>query len=41
MKKLIMLVCAVLFTTSVLAQKLPITVVGSSTVYPFTTVVAR
>ena len=41
MKKLIMLVCAVLFTTSVLAQKLPITVVGSSTVYPFTTVVAE
>ena len=36
-----MLVCAVLFTTSVLAQKLPITVVGSSTVYPFTTVVAE
>ena len=41
MKKLIMLVCTVLFTTSVLAQKLPITVVGSSTVYPFTTVVAE
>lgn len=41
MKKLILLVSAVLFTTSVLAQKLPITVVGSSTVYPFTTVVAE
>lgn len=41
MKKLIMLVCAVLFTTSVLAQKLSIQVVGSSTVYPFTTVVAE
>ena len=36
-----MLVCSVLFTTSVLAQKLSIQVVGSSTVYPFTTVVAE
>ena len=41
MKKLILLVSAVLFTTSVLAQNLKITVVGSSTVYPFTTVVAE
>ena len=41
MKKLITTLCAVLFTTSVLAQSLPIRVVGSSTVYPFTTVVAE
>lgn len=41
MKKLITTLCAVLFTSSVLAQTLPIRVVGSSTVYPFTTVVAE
>ena len=41
MKKLITTLCAVLFTSTVLAQSLPIRVVGSSTVYPFTTVVAE
>jgi phosphate transport system substrate-binding protein len=40
MKKLITILCAVLFSTSVLANN-NIKVVGSSTVYPFTTVVAE
>jgi len=40
MKKLITILCAVLFSTSVQANN-NIKVVGSSTVYPFTTVVAE
>ena len=39
MKKLITILCAVLFSTPVLANNIKI--VGSSTVYPFTTVVAE
>lgn len=40
MKKLITILCAVLFSTPILARD-NIKVVGSSTVYPFTTVVAE
>jgi phosphate transport system substrate-binding protein len=41
MKKLITILCAVLFSTTVYSATNNIKIVGSSTVYPFTTVVAE
>ena len=41
MKKLITILCAVLFSTTVYSASNKIKIVGSSTVYPFTTVVAE